>query len=192
MPETYVVSVQRIVKVTDPETGREIDRDYATVLNFEAPAEALLRFAPAEVAAALGAQRAAVTVHPERREALDSPETSSTPQDVDETLPPADQSPAAVGTKRKRRTKLEKAADDEAQALGYRDAAHRAEVEAAPAGNDGEGPTGDGDADLAVAEQAAGAPSVLATPVPQPPAPMPAGTATTPAQPAHWNPFEQQ
>jgi hypothetical protein len=186
MGEIYRVAVQRVVRTID-ENGRETDRDYVSVVEFEAAPESLLRFAPAEVAAALGAPGTAVTVYPEPQqvpagEANEVRETLvPTPHPLAEVverafLARADAAvaaeapaphPSIAGTAgvhaqiaesakptRTRRTKAQKAADDAAQAEGYRDAAHKAEVlsssslaQIAPS----DGPTGDGDADLAAA-----------------------------------------
>lgn len=196
MAEIYRVAVQRVVRTLN-ENGAEVDRDYVSVIEFEAPADSLLRFAPAEVAVALGAPGIAVTVMPERETVPGDAEADSYPQDV----PEATGSGESARPTRKRRTKAEKAADDAAQAEGYRDAAHKAEVLAmaeADRAKDGDGPTGDGDADLAAA--AAGLPVAVDDGVPNgvavmgvpaaTPAPVadsaPQGEAT-PAAP--WNPF---
>lgn len=95
----------------------------------------------------------------------------------------------AESTKRKRRTKAQIAADNEAQGLGFRDAAHRAEVESqqqVPA------PTV---AATTTFEGAAPVPPAVPTEVPSG---FPAATsvpATPPAAPAGdappWNPFTQ-
>lgn len=199
--ETYRVSVERVVRTLDG-NGVERDRDFITVVAFEASPEALLRFAPGEVAAALGAPGAAVTVYPEARkhplaEVVErafatAPETPAAGSDAEPAKPT-----------RTRRTKAQKVADDEAQALGFRDAAHRAEAaqQATPdlREPDGTGPTGNGDADLAAAalaeQQASSAVSLPDGPVPQAgaavPASGPAAPAGTPDAPpaAPWNPF---
>jgi hypothetical protein len=203
MAEIYRVAVQRVVRTLN-ENGAETDRDYVSVIEFEAPADALLRFAAAEVAAALGAPGVAVTVMPER--------VAETPP-VTLAAEPA-QAPAETESSRPtrtRRTKAQKAADDAAQAEGYRDAAHKAEVLAmaeADRAKDGDGPTGDGDADLAAAIEATrqsipadvqaglapGAPVVIdgnalnGVPVMPTPEPVPAGSDSAPPA-APWNPF---
>lgn len=178
MAEIYRVAVQRVVRTLN-ENGAEVDRDYVSVIEFEAPADSLLRFAPAEVAVALGAPGIAVTVMPERETVPGDTEADEAPEPE-----PAPGEPAKPT--RKRRTKAEKAADDAAQAEGYRDAAHKAEVDRA---KDGDGPTGDGDADLAAA---AGLPVVVDDGVPNGVAVMGA-PAATPAPVADttppWNPF---
>jgi hypothetical protein len=176
MGEIYRVAVQRVVRLID-ENGRETDREYVSVVEFEAAPESLLRFAPAEVAAALGAPGAAVTVYPEPQRVPETlvPTPHPLAEVVERAFPAqADASADAGASKRTRRTKAQKAADDAAQAEGYRDAAHKAEV-LAMAERDRERDqtevTGDGDADLAAAalaaQQAESASAVQGGPMPQ-------------------------
>jgi hypothetical protein len=227
MAEIYRVAVQRVVRTLN-ENGAETDRDYVSVIEFEAPADALLRFAAAEVAAALGAPGVAVTVYPEPQQV-----PAGEANEVRETLVPtphpsiaataevharvaereADAAPAAEAPKRTRRTKAQKAADDAAQAEGYRDAAHKSEVLAGSSLAQtvpGEGPTGDGDADLAAASlvtRMAAENDAMPTPVPvvsdpnvpngvavyvpaDVASPLPAnGPASSEPPAAPWNPF---
>jgi hypothetical protein len=149
-----VTRVTVVEEWTDPATG---ETHYDTT--FEAASKdsaQLARFVPAEVAAALGAPGAAVTIYPPRQDEAD--EAAAPEEDERSGGYQGDPVPAEVQSipdarpKRARRTKAEKAADDAAQELGYRDRFHRAEAEqAAAAGSTGEGPTGNGDADLAAA-----------------------------------------
>jgi hypothetical protein len=88
----------------------------------------------------------------------------------------AEQAPASEPAKRTRRTKAQIAADNEAQAAGFRDAAHRAEVE--------NGPQQQAAPVAPVVAPAADGPRDAVAPGP---APAPAAQADPSAPP--WNPF---
>lgn len=120
MTEMYRVSVERVVRQMN-DAGVEVDRDYVSVVAFDGPAERLLRFAPGEVAAALGGEPAAQdAAHPQAAlRVVQGAQRQSEPVTQAET------------PKRKRRTNAEIAADKAAQAAGFRDAAHQQETEAA-------------------------------------------------------------
>jgi hypothetical protein len=162
MGETDVNNHYRvIVEVLTPDADGDLMGK--TVLELMGPSELLARFAPGAVAEQLGAERAAVTVvMPE-----DMP-TSPLPPGVDS--PPSEPLPQAEAPKRKRRTKAEKEADDAAQALGFRDAAHRAEAATA----------------AEVASESLPAPEPADDPVPEV-SPVAPGQQTEPAVP--YNPF---
>jgi hypothetical protein len=138
MGTRYVVSV---VKIEDVE-GSENKYDTKDTTLFEVthvdPGR-LIQFAGAEVVQVLATEGGvepavdAVPGAPKRETATElvervfvpSPEPEDTlPHDGPDTHPTASETP-----KRKRRTKAEIAADNAAQAAGYRDAAHRAEAE---------------------------------------------------------------
>lgn len=197
MTTEYRVTVEKI------ERDEDGDPRGSVVLELLAPGAMLARFAPGAVAEVLGAERAAVTVvMPQDVPEGDEPDTPAVNPERHyrpAAEPAAGDVPAAEPTKRKRRTKAEIAADKEAQALGFRDAAHRAEA-AAVATAPGDGPTGDGDADLA-ALAAAGATTGGVAPAAAPtvaegsymapdgpvvaeaPAPVPASTVPASAEP---------
>lgn len=171
MTDYYRVTIERMTPDADGDLMGK------TVGEFMGPSEQLARFVPGAVAEALGAERVAVTtVMPQ-----DAPTTFAEPRDADEQPAPA---PAAEAPKRKRRTKAEIAADTEAQSLGYRDAAHRAEAEQ---------PAPEAGAEEAAVGAAAGAMQQCANSAPAeagyttPDGPAPASTPVAEGRP--YNPF---
>jgi hypothetical protein len=159
MTDRYRVSVERVEQDAD---GDDV---YRTVAEFMAPRGALAAFVPNIVAGILGSG----PTHPQDAAEADTYPQSAEASSAQQAQDAADE--AAGKPKRTRRTKAQIAADNAAQALGFRDAAHQAEV-------------------------AGGAPTVLPAPalaiVPppaaeqQPAAPAPSAAAA-PAAP--YNPF---
>lgn len=156
MTDRYRVSVERVEQDAD---GDDV---YRTVAEFMAPRGALAAFVPNIVAGILGSGPAP---------AQDSAEADAYPQSAEESSAQQAQDAAdeAAGKpKRTRRTKAQIAADNAAQALGFRDAAHQAEV-------------------------AGGAPTVLPAPalaIVPPPAAEQQPAAQVPVAPAApYNPF---
>ena len=191
MGKRYTVTVQMIEDVPDPAGGTMLD--YTTVLDLTGPGEMLARFAPGAVAETLGAERAAVTVVMPQ----DVP-TPGTPGLDRLTFVPEPTGEGEPAKPRTRRTKAQKAADDAAQALGFRDAAHRAEVEAQQSAPDSREP------DPATPDAPHG-PVVEQQPVPVPPpsfaAPQGSMPTTSPTVPGQvvggesavpYNPFASQ
>lgn len=150
MTDRYRVSVEHVEQDAD---GDDV---YRTVAEFMAPRGALAAFVPNVVAGILGSG----PTHPQEDAEADtypqSAEASSAQQEQDA----ADE--AAGKPKRTRRTKAQIAADNAAQALGFRDAAHQAEAMA----------TG--------TAMAPPAPAIVPPPVPEQPTSQPA---------APYNPF---
>lgn len=154
MTDRYRVSVEHVEQDAD---GDDV---YRTVAEFMAPRGALGAFVPNIVAGILGSG----PTHPQ-----DGAEAHAYPQSpaeyaAQQVEDAADE--AAGKPKRTRRTKVQIAADKAAQALGFRDAAHQAEV-------------------------AGSAPTVLPAPtlaiVPPPAEPAAAPAPAAPAAP--YNPF---
>ncbi len=163
MGKTFKVTVEEMTPDDDGDLMGKV------VAEFMSPGEVLARFVPGTVAEILGAEQVAVTVGVPQGEHVREWKTDA----LGTPLAPIDSGQpetAEQKQKRKRRTKAEIEADRAAQALGFRDAAHQAEVQEQV----GQGPTGDGDADLrATAVYAQNGPADASLPAPaatQPPA----------------------
>lgn len=128
MGTRYVVTV---VRVEDVEVGESRYGTRDTTL-FEATHQdptRLARFAPEEVLAVLAEAGGVELTIPAMGPMPDEPVAATVQPTPGAVRFHSNATMAEAETpKRSRRTKAQKAADDEAQALGYRDAAHRAEM----------------------------------------------------------------
>lgn len=154
--------MQKMIRVLVVEEWETEDGRPESATLFEAASRdrgQLARFAPVEVAAALGVEAWSLMPQQQVVMSADMPAPGSPGLDRLTLVPePMTEGPTEK-PKRLRRTKAQIKADEDAQAAGFRDAAHQAEVQGANVAQaaeegSGQGPTGNGDADLATAAAA--------------------------------------